>query len=43
MEGLDQIKDPTPEVVVPTFRIPPRLVFGLHDGAEHSVGRDSKY
>jgi len=38
MEGLDQIKDPTQEVVVPTFRTPPRLVFGLHDGAEHSVG-----
>jgi len=42
-EWLDQIKDPTPAAVVPTFRTPPRLVFGLHDGAEHSVGRDSNY
>lgn len=40
---LDQIKEPTPEVLVPTFRTPPRLVLGLHDGAEYSVGRDSKY
>lgn len=38
---LDQIKDPTPEVLVP--RTTPRLVFGLHNGAEFSVGRYSKY
>ncbi|CAL4932907.1 unnamed protein product [Urochloa decumbens] len=31
-----QIKDPTP--VVPSFRTPPRWVFGLHVGAYHSVG-----